>query len=85
MISSNNFRVTTSKIVWLVVLSCLLGVSSASAQDWHFGIGTGLVRLNAEGDQGLNIGPVGPVLAKIDLDPDDFDPHGIRCFDSLLD
>jgi len=43
------------------------------------------VRLNAEGDQGLNIGPVGPVLAKIDLDPDDFDPHGIRCFDSLLD
>ena len=73
MTSSNNFRVTTSKIVWLVVLSCLLGVSSASAQDWHFGIGTGLKRANAEGDQGLHTNIAGPVLAEIDLDPDDFD------------
>lgn len=73
MTSRNNFRVTISKTVWLVVLSCLLGVSSASAQSWHFGIGAGLKRANAEGDQGLNIDPVGPVLAEIDLDPDDFD------------
>lgn len=73
MTSSNNLHTTVSKMALMVVLSCLLGVSSASAQDWHFGIGTGLVRMNAQGDQGLNIAGVGPILADVDLDPDDFD------------
>ncbi len=29
--------------------------------------------MNAEGDQGLHTNAAGPVLAEIDLDPDDFD------------
>ena len=72
MTGSNNFRVTTSKMVWIFVLSCLLGVSSATAQKkWHFGIGTGIMRLNIEGDQGFNLGQFGPVETEVDLDPDD--------------
>jgi len=73
MTGRKNFHAITGKVALMVALICLLGVSSAGAQGWHFGIGTGLVRMNAEGDQGLNIAPVGPVLAEIDLDPDDFD------------
>lgn len=73
MTGRKNFHAITGKVALMLVLFCLLGVSSLSAQDWHFGIGTGLKRANAEGDQGLNIAQVGPVLAEIDLDPDDFD------------
>ncbi len=64
---------TGSKMALMVVLSCLLGVSSASAQGWHFGIGTGLTRMNDQGDIGFHTDIAGPVLAEIDLDPDDFD------------
>ena len=73
MTGRKNFHAITGKVALMVVLFCVLGVSSASAQDWHFGIGTGLVRMNAQGDQGLNIAGVGPILADVDLDPDDFD------------
>ena len=72
--SGNKFSATASKLVWTVVFTCLLGVSSASAQKkWHFGIGTGLTRLNAEGDLGLNLGQFGPVEMEFDLAPEDFD------------
>ncbi len=73
MNGNKNFHAITGKMALMLVLSCLLGVSSVGAQGWHFGIGTGLLRMNAEGHQGLNINPIGPVLAEIDLDPDDFD------------
>lgn len=54
-------------------LMLLVGATRVSAQSsWHAGIGTGLSRLNAEGDQGLNVGALGPVLAEVDLSPDDF-------------
>jgi hypothetical protein len=58
-------------------LTLLCGFSSNSmAQDeWTFGIGTGLMRLNAEGDMGFTaqIGAMNvPVFVKQDLDPDDF-------------
>jgi len=72
MTSSKKFRAITGKMALMVVLCCLLGVSSAGAQEWHFGIGTGLVRLNAKGDEGLNVGQFGPALFDVDLDPDDF-------------
>ncbi len=72
MIFNKNFGTTTMKAAFMVVLSFLLGVSSVSAQKkWHFGIGTGLARLNAQGDQGLNVGQFGPVQVDVDLDPDD--------------
>lgn len=53
---------------------CLLLVASVASAEWHYGIGTGLMRLNAKGDQGLNIaaGDIGPVQLDVDLDPDDF-------------
>ena len=76
MTNSNNFHRIVSKIAFMFVLSCLLGVSSASAQKkWYFGIGTGLMRLNAQGDQGLNLGLLGPVQVEVDLDPNDFQDH----------
>jgi len=46
--------------------------SSSAGAAWHGGVGTGLARMNAEGDQGLNLGDLGPVQAEIDLSPDDF-------------
>ncbi len=69
MIFNRNFGMTTMKTALMVALSCLLGASSVSAQKkWHFGIGTGLARLNAQGDQGLNVGQFGPVVIDVDLD-----------------
>ncbi len=54
-----------------VIASCILGATAAGA-DWNYGIGTGLVRLNTQGDQGLHTNIAGPVLFDVDLDPDDF-------------
>ena len=31
------------------------------------------MRMNAEGDQGLNVGQLGPIVAEFDLAPEDFD------------
>ncbi len=57
----------------LTLLSLLITVSftSVTYADWNFGIGTGLFRMNAEGDQGFNT-QLGPVKFEVDLDPDDF-------------
>jgi len=49
--------------------------SSSAGAAWHGGIGTGLARMNAEGDQGLNLGALGPVQVEIDLSPDDFSDY----------
>ena len=46
--------------------------SSAAGAAWHGGIGTGLARINVKGDQGLNLGALGPVKADVDLSADDF-------------
>jgi len=56
-------------------LPCLLFIVSTNLAhaEWNYGIGTGLFRMNAEGDQGLNTQIAGPVVFDVDLDPDDFD------------
>jgi hypothetical protein len=58
----------------MALVFCIFGSSPSSAQKWHFGLGTGLVRMNVEGDQGLNValGNTGPVQFAVDLSPDDF-------------
>jgi hypothetical protein len=53
----------------------ILGVMSYSTvayAEWHFGIGTGLFNLHAEGDEGFHTNLTGPVVLDVDLDPDDF-------------
>ncbi len=61
------------KIFVLTMLSVLMVISYASVSyaAWSYGIGTGLFRMNAKGDQGFNT-QSGAVEFKIDLDPDDF-------------
>jgi hypothetical protein len=60
-----------------VIISVLLMVSFSSVAyaEWNYGIGTGLKRMNAKGDQGINVNlaSLGPVEFEVDLDPDDFD------------
>lgn len=50
----------------------LVGGSTANAQGWHFGVGTGITFQNIEGTQGYNIVGHGPVAYDIDLDPEQF-------------
>lgn len=71
---NNNVKLRTSiKTTVLILFTVfLIDVPLASADDLYWGIGTGLVRQNAEGDQGLNINQFGPLIAPIDLSPDDF-------------
>lgn len=61
---------------WLAVL-CVLGVvisySTMANAEWHFGIGTGLFRLNMDGDIALNTDVRGTVEFDVDLDADDID------------
>lgn len=74
MSSGNLLRTATVSFAALIAL-CVLSISHVEAKPIYFGIGTGLQRLNAEGDQGLHIntGNIGPVLVKdFELDPDDF-------------
>ena len=47
---------------------CLLWVASVASAEWHYGIGTGLTRLNAEGDQGLNVRAGGIGYKRINKD-----------------
>jgi Outer membrane protein beta-barrel domain len=63
------------KNVAAVILGVLMlvGFTPASYAEWSYGIGTGLFRMNAQGDQGFNTQIAGPVKFEIDLDPEDFD------------
>jgi hypothetical protein len=69
------FRLPLMLFAVLVVFASTAVAQDESTKKWHFGIGTGLLRLNAEGDQGLHVkvGDIGPVQAELDLEPDDFD------------
>ncbi len=67
----------SNKLTWRMkffffVLAGLLSISLSSVahSDWSFGIGTGIFRMNAEGDMGFNTTD-GPVEQDVDLDPDD--------------
>ncbi len=57
---------------WAGVMVVLLAMVSVASAEWHYGIGTGIRRLNAEGDVGVNTRLAGPVEFDLDLDPDDF-------------
>jgi len=59
---------------WLVVLCVLfvaVGYGTVASAEWHFGIGTGLFRLNIDGDMGFDTNLRGPIELDVDLDPDD--------------
>ena len=69
----------SGKLTWRMkffffVLAGLLSMSLSGVAhaDWSFGIGTGIFRLNAEGDMGFNT-IAGPVEQDVDLAPDDID------------
>jgi len=66
-------KITRFSQTLLVVASLLLvGGTPVSAQsNWHVGIGTGMVRMSIDGVSGLNVGPLGPVMAEVDLSPDE--------------
>lgn len=62
------------KVLSLTLMSFLIAISftSVSYAEWNHGIGTGIFRLNIEGDVGVNTVLAGPVeVQDIDLDPDD--------------
>ena len=51
----------------------VINFSTTASAEWFFGIGTGIYRLNAQGDQGLHTNLLGPVTFDVDLSPDDID------------
>jgi len=65
---------TVTKFVLLA--SCavsFIGTPEANAQKkWYLGIGTGLTRAHAQGDQGFNTVLFGPIEFEVDMDPSDF-------------
>jgi hypothetical protein len=58
-------------VAGFLCLTMIIGFNATAYADWNYGIGTGLFRLNAKGDQGLNT-QAGPKQFEVDLDPDDF-------------
>lgn len=74
MKNKNGFN-AKSKFYLLIVICTMtiIGITTAAHADWNFGIGTGILFLNAEGDQGLHVNLINmPVTLDVDLDPDDF-------------
>ncbi len=69
----------SGKLTWrmkffFVVLAGLLSMSFSGVAyaEWHFGIGTGIFRLNIDGDMGFHVLPLDTsVEFDVDLDPDD--------------
>jgi hypothetical protein len=55
----------------VAVMMVAMMVASVASAEWRYGIGTGLFKLNVEGDQGLATRIAGPVELGVDLDPDD--------------
>jgi hypothetical protein len=47
-------------------LFSLLAISSVSAKEWRFGLGTGFTLLNAQGDQGLTTNNFGSIQAEME-------------------
>ncbi len=61
-----------SQALFIVASLLLVGTTPVSAQsNWHLGIGTGFRSQAIDGVAGLNIGPLGPVLADVDLSADE--------------
>jgi hypothetical protein len=58
-------------VAGLLCLTMIIGFNATAYADWNYGIGTGLFRLNVEGDVGFNTQIAGPVQFEVDLDPDD--------------
>jgi hypothetical protein len=58
-------------ILILLGIFIVMNFSAVAYAEWHYGIGTGPFRLNAQGDQGLNTTIAGPVQFEVDLDPED--------------
>ena len=63
-----------------ISILCMVSFSSTASAEWNYGIGTGLQRMNAKGDQGLNTQIAGPVTYDVDLDPDDFSDYTKSAF-----
>jgi len=62
------------KFFFFVVAGLLsISLSGVAHADWSFGIGTGLFRLNVDGDMGFDIeyDNIGPVEFDVDLGPSD--------------
>jgi hypothetical protein len=70
----NKFRKIKSRMKWLLLtlLSVLMVISftSVSYAEWSYGLGTGLFRLNIDGDIGLDT-IQGAIQMDVDLDDDD--------------
>ena len=68
---SNTFKVSRKYFAaGLLCLAMMLGFNAAAYAEWHYGIGTGMLRMNIDGDQGFNTVIAGPVQFPVDLDPD---------------
>lgn len=63
------------KSTFLALAFCAICTPQLNAQTapWFFGVGTGIARLNSEGDQGVHTNAFGPVQVEFDLAPEDFD------------
>lgn len=73
IISPKTKLFAAKKVLSLTLLHLLIVISfcSVSYADWSFGIGTGLFRLNVDGEIGVHSNLAGPVKLDVDLDADD--------------
>lgn len=73
-VGRNQKFASVKKQCFLLVTGLLLiNLNTVSVYaEWHFGIGTGPMRLNSKGDQGFHTNLAGPVEFDVDLAPDDF-------------
>jgi hypothetical protein len=55
----------------ILLTASALAVASTLSAEWHYGVGSGIARLDVEGDIGLTTKGGTPLDLPVDLDPDD--------------
>lgn len=65
------FRVPAKYCAAAASALLLSGLASTASAQWNYGIGTGIFRMNIDGDIGLHTDIAGPVQLEVDLEPDD--------------
>lgn len=71
-------KTSIKNLLSALVVFTVISISSTARAEWQFGIGTGLMAMNAEGDMGFQVmalDPPAPIQFDMKLDPEDFNDY----------
>ncbi len=70
MLRNGQFSGRLRAFLILLGVFIVMNFSAVAYAEWHYGIGTGMLRMNIDGDQGFHTALAGSVTFPVDLDPD---------------